>query len=345
MSAAGGSLFFLFVVIIALLSVRVVDALHVASPSNFHSLRGTTVLSSRPKRQRQKDSDENLDDTLEATAIPANLRRKVQAKRPLLGHIVPASVRLRNKRKKSGGTSAPTLRPQGQSGMYMNNKNNPSNLKIAGGMARGRRLLSPGDSVYLRPMMGKVKEAVYSTLTAFGLYETKSTRHLDIFAGSGSVGLESLSRGAAHCTFVDLAPDCCACIESNLEMLSQLDADSKVVCAEAMKALQEPDSVGIEMDKPFQIVTLCPPYEEVVYGDLVEAAVGSPCVGDDTVLIVEYPVELGCLPHVVIHNNNTAVGVRNRRYGRTVIAMYVINPTGQLDESASSRPEEFVAVG
>jgi 16S rRNA G966 N2-methylase RsmD len=78
-------------------------------------------------------------------------------------------------------------------------------LKIAGVTAKGRRLDSP--SAYLRHMMGKVSEAIYSsTLASFVLYYTESTRHLDIFSGpsrecgcGGVVGLESLSRGACHC--------------------------------------------------------------------------------------------------------------------------------------------------
>jgi 16S rRNA (guanine966-N2)-methyltransferase len=108
--------------------------------------------------------------------------------------------------------------------------------------------------------------------------------------------------------------------------------------------LRDPASVGIPAGSTYQIATLCPPYEEVVYGDLLEAAVSSTLVTDDTVILIEYPVELGCLPHVVTAGPNTAVGVRNRRYGRTVIAMYVINPTGKLPDAASSRPEEFVQV-
>jgi hypothetical protein len=94
---------------------------------------------------------------------------------------------------------------------------------------------------------------------------------------------------------------------------------------------------------PYHIVTLCPPYEEVVYGDLLEAVANSPLVSEDTVVVVEYPVELGCLPHVVRQQSDggAMVGVRNRRYGRTVIAMYVVNPSGKL-EAAYSRPEEFV---
>ena len=190
--------------------------------------------------------------------------------------------------------------------------------------------------------MGKVREALYSTLTSFGLYDTSAkTRHLDIFAGSGSVGLESLSRGAQHCTFVDMADDCCQAVERNSNWC-QFEERTQVVCADALDALHNPTSVGIE--GKFDIVTLCPPYEEVVYADLLEAVVDSSLVGEDTVVVVEYPVELKCLPHVFRgKGSNAMVGVRNRRYGRTVIAMYVVNPSGQL-EVADSRPEEFVSV-
>jgi 16S rRNA G966 N2-methylase RsmD len=201
--------------------------------------------------------------------------------------------------------------------------------------------------------MGKVKEAVYSTLTYLGVYDhTTVVRHVDIFAGSGSVGIESLSRGANGCIFVDLSDDCCQCIQHNLErtgLLAEEEDATKIVRADAMEFLKFPEKFGVRTT--CQILTICPPYEEVVYGDLMEAAVASPLVAEsDTILIVEYPVELGSLPHVITSTTNsnqniqknTAVGIRNRRYGRTVSAMYIINPSGKLDR-ADSRPEEFVA--
>ena len=223
-----------------------------------------------------------------------------------------------------------------------------------GGQCRGRKLYSP--DVYLRPMMGKVREAVYSTFTSFGLYDvpnvgggdtenemmTAPTRHLDIFAGSGSVGLESLSRGAAHCTFVDLAQNCCETVERNLELL-QLEDRGNVRCCDVYDALLKPYENGIE--GTFDIITLCPPYEEIVYADLLSAVANSPTVRDDTIILVEYPVELGSLPHVlnrdVEGDEGKLIGVRNRKYGRTVIALYIANPTGYL-EVAESRPEEFI---
>lgn len=192
--------------------------------------------------------------------------------------------------------------------------------------------------------MGKVREAVYSTLISFGVYDFP-VRHLDLFAGSGSIGLESMSRGATHCTFCDLSPDCCSAISRNIGWCGFGDENnyrSQVVCADVLQLLRNPTSVGIPEGETFNVITMGPPYEEVVYGDLLEAVAGSPIIQDDTIVVVEYPVELwGDLPHVYTGERTTMVGVRNRKYGRTVIAMYICNPTGRI-ENAESRPEEFI---
>jgi 16S rRNA (guanine(966)-N(2))-methyltransferase RsmD len=216
-------------------------------------------------------------------------------------------------------------------------------LKIIGGSARGRRLDSP--SVFLRPMMGKVREAVYSTLISFGLYDY-SVRHLDLFAGSGSVGLESLSRGARHCTFCDLSEDCCGAIARNIGwcQFDGGDHTTQVVKSDVLQLLRNPTAVGVPEGESFSIITMGPPYEEVVYADLLEAVCDSPVTTEDTIVAIEYPVELlGELPPVYAGQKNTMVGIRNRRYGRTVIAMYICNPTGKI-ENAESRPMEFMAL-
>eukprot|EP00592_Proboscia_alata_P002032 CAMPEP_0194374084 /NCGR_PEP_ID=MMETSP0174-20130528/22451_1 /TAXON_ID=216777 /ORGANISM="Proboscia alata, Strain PI-D3" /LENGTH=396 /DNA_ID=CAMNT_0039153429 /DNA_START=169 /DNA_END=1359 /DNA_ORIENTATION=+ len=333
-----------------------------------------TQLFKKPHRKRKLDEEAAaaasaaivLDDgsrnsgTTSAEVLPRNLYRTVKADRPTLGHVVPSEfkevakkIRREEERGRKqiqeGGSKGPKLRAQGKK-RDTSSYNNPSNLRIMGGIAKNRRLISP--DVYLRPMMGKVREALYSTLTSFGLYRAGArTRHLDIFAGSGSVGLESLSRGATGITFVDMAEDCCRSITENLRVC-EFDPPTgggangrgnQIVCADAFRALENPASVGIE--GTFQIVTLCPPYEEVVYADLVTAVANSPLVTDDTVVVLEYPVELGALPHVVRREDGKLlVGVRNRRYGRTVIAIYVVNPTGQLGDVATSRPMDFLAL-
>lgn len=292
---------------------------------------------SQPTTARQASSSPEDSNKLRsnrpfAQPMPANLRRKINVRRPQLGHVVPQQFR------RKGGSKNPRLRPQGkarEAGL-----NNPSMLQISAGSAKGRRLDSP--DVYLRPMMGKVREAVYSAFTSFGLYD-QACRHLDIFAGSGSVGLESLSRGASHCTFVDFSADCCAAVERNVKWC-QFEGKASVLQNDALAVLREPYKAGVPVGTAFNLITLCPPYEEVIYADLLEGVANSPIVTEDTIVMVEYPVELGCLPHVVGRDDGGAmIGIRNRRYGRTVIAMYIVNPTGRL-ETASSRPEEFISI-
>lgn len=210
-----------------------------------------------------------------------------------------------------------------------------SRLRIIGGSARGKKLDSP--PVHLRPMMSKVREALFSTLFSFDLFAgNKPPRVLDLFCGAGSVGLEALSRGAAEAVFVDLAPECCECVEQNLKWCSfEAGKKGKAVRARAEEALRGPERLGIM--GTFDLVSITPPYEEVVYADLIRDVMESPAVTEDTLVVIEYPVELGSLPFNI--GDGRLLGLRNRRYGRTVLAIYAVRPTGK--RSGDLRPQEF----
>lgn len=207
---------------------------------------------------------------------------------------------------------------------------NPNRLKILGGVAKGKKIDSP--DVYLRPMMGKVKEALYSTLNHIGLFDTNTTRVLDTFSGSGSVGLEALSRGACHATFVDLAEDCTSTAMRNAANCG-FEGQTKAVCARAEEVIRNPERYGIE--EPFGLITLTPPYEEVIYQELIDALCHSSAVKEDTIVVIEYPVEMGNLPYIL--GGDKFFGLRNRKYGRTILALYVYRPSRQYD----GRPDEF----
>lgn len=272
--------------------------------------------------------------------------QKVNASRPTKGHVVPLTYREAQKRIAKGTSGGSKSRVRAQGTMRDDFVNNPANLKILGGSARGRKLDSP--DVYLRPMMGKVREALFSTLYSFGVYDSASTstssvstkcRHLDVFAGSGSVGLESLSRGATEAVFVDFAQNCCDVISKNVEKCG-FEGKGLARQSDALVALRDPASVGIE--GTFQIISITPPYEEVIYADLIEAVANSPLLDEDTIVVIEYPVELGCLPHSI--ENGKLIGLRNRKYGRTVIGIYVHRPSGRLNDAAESKPEEFISI-
>jgi 16S rRNA (guanine966-N2)-methyltransferase len=218
--------------------------------------------------------------------------------------------------------------PQGQA--RIPDRPNPDNLKILAGSKRGMRIASP--QVYLRPMMSKVRAAVFSTLTFLGMFASNTTRCLDVFAGSGSVGLEALSRGAAHATFVDSAEDCVSTALRNAANM-KLRAQTTGVCARAEEVFLHPARYGLI--EPYQLVSVTPPYEEINYTDLLDQVCQSPLLTDNTVLVLEYPVQMGSLPFMI--GNQQLLGLRNRRHGRTILGIFVNRPTGHFD----FRPEEF----
>eukprot|EP00913_Durusdinium_trenchii_P003885 g3594.t1 len=168
-------------------------------------------------------------------------------------------------------------------------------IKQGQGLVEGQRQIDrhvaylsikvPG--VFLRPMMSQVREALFSMLGACDVFD-KGSRVLDLFAGSGIVGLESASRGAGHVTFVDASPVCARAIEQNCKALG-VEGIVNIACTKAEQFLASPAKFGAE--KPFDLVTATPPYEEVSYGALLTALAESPALGEDTLLVVEYPNE------------------------------------------------------
>ena len=207
-------------------------------------------------------------------------------------------------------------------------------LYVTGGDCRGRKIRTP--DVFLRPMMSRVREALFSILYPSNCVRD-SGQHLDLFAGAGTVGIEALSRGMGKATFVDFSPTCTQTIRDNLETLG-LTERGRVLQASCIDVLRRPESFGLT--EPFTLVTMTPPYEEVIYAELMDALATSPLLTEDTMLVIEYPVELGLLPPVFA--DGRFVGIRNRRYGRTVLAIYVRSPSGRLDLTPFS--EEFVSL-
>jgi 16S rRNA G966 N2-methylase RsmD len=106
------------------------------------------------------------------------------------------------------------------------------------------------------------------------------------------------------------------------------------VTASALEVLQRPADYNLH--DAYDIVSLTPPYLEVSYPDLLHAACTSPLVRENTLLVVEYPTEMGAQPYIL--GGDKFFGVRSRRYGRTILAVYVYRPTVRLD----LRPDEFV---
>ena len=121
-------------------------------------------------------------------------------------------------------------------------------MRVVAGLYGGRRLVAPPGSA-TRPTSDRVREALFSVLGT----SVQGARVLDLYAGSGALGIEALSRGAASAVFVDQAPKAIAAIRANLEALG---IEAPVHRMQARAALRPPPTAASAYD----LVFLDPPY-------------------------------------------------------------------------------------
>src|SRR5688572_17844349 len=92
-------------------------------------------------------------------------------------------------------------------------------MRIIGGQAKRRVIKSPSAAQGVRPILARIKKSLFDILRL----RIRDARFLDLYAGSGAVGIEALSRGAAHATFVEQNPHCMAIIRQNINNLGFKD--------------------------------------------------------------------------------------------------------------------------
>ncbi len=139
-------------------------------------------------------------------------------------------------------------------------------MRIIAGTHRGRRFLPPRDASTTRPITDRVKQSLFDRLWSMGVLPTdpadpgpEPVRVLDIFCGTGSLGLEALSRGAGHCTFVDMDRDAINRLKTNLTDLALADR-AEVVRVSALNPVwlsrMGTGSVGlIFLDPPYAMAS------------------------------------------------------------------------------------------
>lgn len=150
-------------------------------------------------------------------------------------------------------------------------------MRVIAGEAKGRRLKSP--STGTRPMTDRMKEAVYSVLG-----EVEGLRVLDLFAGSGSLGLEAISRGADTAMFVDSARDAVVSLEANIESTG-LAKKSEVVWADVSSTLSRPP------EKRMDLIFVDPPYSMLpgAVQETLEALVMGGYLADEGRIVLHRP--------------------------------------------------------
>ncbi len=180
-------------------------------------------------------------------------------------------------------------------------------MRIISGDFRGRRLQGP-DSAKIRPTSDRVREAVFSMIAPY----VAQARVLDLFAGSGALGLEALSRGAAYCCFVDNGAEALRLLRANIDLCGARDR-SRLLQATAPSALRLLES----QNEYFDLVFLDPPYGKGLVEKVLEIL--GPVVGADALVIAERHVK--DLKEPI--STPAWQTDRERRYGDTMISIYL----------------------
>jgi len=183
----------------------------------------------------------------------------------------------------------------------------PDAGRVIAGSARGVRLEAPGDAT--RPLGDRVKQTLFAILEP----DLRDARVLDLFAGSGAAGIEALSRGAAHATFVERDKGAAAVTATNLGKTRLAGQRARIVRTEALAWLAGPEGAAAG---PFDIVIVDPPYAEP--GMLVAAleALGPLLAPQGRVVAKHFwgdppPASVGLL-----------ASERERRFGETTLTFY-----------------------
>jgi len=178
-------------------------------------------------------------------------------------------------------------------------------MRVIAGKAKGHRIKAPKRRA-TRPATDLVRGAIFSILETT---TSNWSRVLDLFAGSGALGIEALSRGADWVDFVEHEPRCCSIIRENLEK-TKLAAQAHVYCCSVAKAISF-------LDKEYSIILMDPPYSDSSIGSVVEQLATSKLVGTETIVVVTHS------PHLPLDSNYaTLKAIKERRHGDSCITVY-----------------------
>ena len=166
-------------------------------------------------------------------------------------------------------------------------------MRVIAGKAR-RLPLKTVKGMDTRPTTDRIKETLFNMLQP----DLPGARFLDLFAGSGGIGIEALSRGASCAVFVESDRGACACIRENLAF-TRLGENARLIPSDVFAALAR-----LEGEPSFDIIFMDPPYDRLLEKRVLEALTGSSLVGEDTRIIVEaslgtdfsYLAQLGYVP-------------------------------------------------
>ncbi len=182
-------------------------------------------------------------------------------------------------------------------------------MRVISGKFKGRKLVS-FDQDHIRPTTDRVKESLFNILAPF----IENSLVLDLYSGTGNLGIESLSRGAAHVTFVESNIKSIKIIDKNIELLKIADGID-VVKNDVLNFLRE-----FEGD-PFDIILIDPPFPSLICLKTLELVAKSKVAGSDTRIAIEHS-KREILPEKI--GRLTCIDTRN--YGDKLLAFFSKEP-------------------
>ena len=167
-------------------------------------------------------------------------------------------------------------------------------MRVIAGAYKGRNLKSP-PSLNVRPTSDRLRETLFNVIAP----RIEDARFLDLCAGSGAIGIEALSRGASHVTFVDRSRRSCTLIESNVELCRVSEEQQEIYCSDAYEFLRQTRA------EPWDNIYFDPPYQDDYLKTLNFAGANtSKLLTEDGILIAEHhhknalPENVGSLSRV-----------------------------------------------
>ncbi|MCR4694018.1 MAG: 16S rRNA (guanine(966)-N(2))-methyltransferase RsmD [Pseudobutyrivibrio sp.] len=153
-------------------------------------------------------------------------------------------------------------------------------MRVISGSRRGLKL-DTLEGLVTRPTSDRIKETLFNMIA----FELRDSRFLDLFAGSGQMGIEALSRGASFAIFVEKDKNALNVIKKNISKC-KFEQSSKVISSDVVLAIN-----SLKSEKEFDIVFMDPPYNKEIEKEVLQALRDLPCISNSTLIIVEASLE------------------------------------------------------
>jgi 16S rRNA (guanine966-N2)-methyltransferase len=189
-------------------------------------------------------------------------------------------------------------------------------MRIVTGKFKGREIISPPKSIELRPTSDRVREAIFDVIR----FNIADSVFLDLFAGSGAIGIEAISEGAKFSVFVEKNPVALRVIRQNIKMLG-IENQTLVIKQDVLNFIKSPFSFESFKEK-FDFVFLDPPYASKLAGQTMQTLVNFPFLKSDSIIIAEHAEE-EILPDD-LKGVNSFKRFREKKYGNIVVSYYSI---------------------